>query len=468
MEILLVDELWEIDPDGSNSQGTLLRDLPSGLSSANGMTAFNNRLLLADSTDDPAIGGDLYEINPDGSNSQGGLLRDLPNGLNFPNGMTVFNNRLLIVDGADDDLWEIDPDGSSSQGTRLRALPSGLTLPVSMAVYTVITLPDAVAPTITIGNISTVPENTTQVLSTSIFGGTYDNLSYTWSVISGGGSISGSGSSVTYNPPNVTSNTSIRVRCTVTANGTGTNAINGTSDTNNDDEIFTVTPVIVLSDAVAPTVTIGNISTVPENTTQILTASVSGGTYDTLSYLWSIVSGGGTINGNGNTAVYTPPDVSSNTNVTVRCFVTATGTGTNAESGTTDNSFDSESFVVTVVTTLPPVSLPATSLTSPSTVAENSTLTLNFTPSGGTYDTISYVWSVISGGGSVVANSNDPSIAVYTPPDVSVNTTVMVRCTYTITGTGITAQNGSSATNSTTRTFTVTPLLFLQHKAALA
>ena len=27
------DELWEIDPDGSDSQGTLLRDLPTNLTS---------------------------------------------------------------------------------------------------------------------------------------------------------------------------------------------------------------------------------------------------------------------------------------------------------------------------------------------------------------------------------------------------------------------------------------------------
>ena len=40
------------------------------------MTAFNNRLLIADDT-----GDELYEIDPDGADSQGGVLRDLPSGL---------------------------------------------------------------------------------------------------------------------------------------------------------------------------------------------------------------------------------------------------------------------------------------------------------------------------------------------------------------------------------------------------
>ena len=49
------------------------------------MTVFNNRLLIADD------GGDeLYEIDPDGADTQGTLLRDLPSGLTSRFAMTVF------------------------------------------------------------------------------------------------------------------------------------------------------------------------------------------------------------------------------------------------------------------------------------------------------------------------------------------------------------------------------------------
>ena len=44
-------ELWEIDPDGADTEGTLLRDLPSGLAAPyGGMTVLAGRLLIADTT----------------------------------------------------------------------------------------------------------------------------------------------------------------------------------------------------------------------------------------------------------------------------------------------------------------------------------------------------------------------------------------------------------------------------------
>ena len=121
------DDLWELDPDGSNSEGTLLRDVPSGLTVPAGMTSHNGRLFVVNSG-----GDDLWELNPDGSNSEGTLLRDVPSGLTIPAGMTSHNGRLLVVDRGGDDLWELNPDGSNSEGTTLRNLPSGLTFPSGM------------------------------------------------------------------------------------------------------------------------------------------------------------------------------------------------------------------------------------------------------------------------------------------------------------------------------------------------
>ena len=319
-------------------------------------------------------------------------------------------------------------------------------------VFVVTPLPNADAPSITISSESSVDEDETLSLSASVSGGTYDTLTYAWTVVSGGGSISGSGLSATYNPPNVSSNRSVTVRVTVTASGTGTNAISGTTDTSTDTENFTVNVVLILPDASAPSVTIASVSSVFENDTLNLSRSVSGGTYDTLSSAWSVVSGGGSISGSGSSAIYTPPNVSSDRSVTVRVTVTASGTGTNAISGTTDTSTDTENFTVNVVLILPDASAPSVTIASVSSVFENDTLNLSRSVSGGTYDTLSSAWSVVSGGGSI---SGSGSSAIYTPPNVSSDRSVTVRVTVTATGTGTDAASGTSDTNSDDESFTV-------------
>ena len=123
------DELWEIDPAGADAEGTLLRDFPSGLSDPRGMTVFNGRLFVVDNT-----GDELFEIDPDGANSEG-TSRTLPGTLTGPGGMTVFDGRLLVVDGTGDELFELDPDGADGEGTKIRNLPFTLTSPGGMAVF---------------------------------------------------------------------------------------------------------------------------------------------------------------------------------------------------------------------------------------------------------------------------------------------------------------------------------------------
>ena len=123
------DELFEIDPDGADSQGTRLRALPTALTAPRGMTVLSGRLLIADNT-----GDELFEIDPDGADSQGTRLRALPTALTSPQAMTVLSGRLLIADNTGDELFEIDPDGADSQGTRLRRLPTALTSPQAMTV----------------------------------------------------------------------------------------------------------------------------------------------------------------------------------------------------------------------------------------------------------------------------------------------------------------------------------------------
>ncbi len=159
---------------------------------------------------------------------------------------------------------------------------------------------------------------------------------------------------------------------TVTVSGS---AANSQGITDPDDVTLTITndDAVVLPDAAAPTVTIGSVSSVDENSTLSLSATVSGGTYDTLTYAWTVASGGGSLSGSGASVTYTPPDVVVDTTVTVRCTVTATGTGTNALSGTSDTATDTESFTVNFV------AAPVT----PVAAAGNSRFLIEIAPLGG-------------------------------------------------------------------------------------
>ena len=124
-------ELWELDPDGADAQGIKIRDIPSVLSFPLAMTVFNGRLLVVHDN------GELWELDPDGADTEGEKIRDLPGVLAFVglSAMTVFNGRLLVVNGLDDELWEIDPDGADTEGMALRDLPSTLTNPQGMTVF---------------------------------------------------------------------------------------------------------------------------------------------------------------------------------------------------------------------------------------------------------------------------------------------------------------------------------------------
>ena len=106
------------------------------------------------------------------------------------------------------------------------------------------TLPNAVAPTVTIAPIGFIYADDPVTLQASVVGGTYDSLSYAWEIVSGAGSLSGVGDSRLYTP--VGSETP-EVRVTVTATGDGTTALDGTSDTDTDTETFTVRTAITLA-----------------------------------------------------------------------------------------------------------------------------------------------------------------------------------------------------------------------------
>ena len=208
--------------------------------------------------------------------------------------------------------------------------------------------PSATAPTVVITDISSVDEDATVDLSLGLSGGSYDAATYAWTVVSGGGSFADATlDTVTFTPADVSADTAVQVRCTVTVTGNGSNALLDSTTNAVATETFTVN--YVPPDAVAPTLTIGSVAAFDENSTAALNANVSGGTYDSLSYAWSVVLGGGSITNTGASVIYNPPDITADTDVTVRCTVTADGTGGDAKNGTSDTATDTVLFTVNFI-----------------------------------------------------------------------------------------------------------------------
>ncbi|PQJ77890.1 hypothetical protein BTO18_01240, partial [Polaribacter porphyrae] len=177
---------------------------------------------------------------------------------------------------------------------------------------------------------------------------------------------------------------------------------NGCNQTDVDSMNITVIPCPVADNTT-------DSASIIENETKTLIGTPTGGTF-------SIVSGGGTINGN----VYTPDNINTNTDVIIKYTIAADGSCLATS--------DDVTFTVT------PVCIVANNNTSTATITENDTKTLTGSPAGGTF-------TIVSGGGTI--NNN-----IYTPADINTDTTVVIR--YTI------AADGSCSASSDDVTFTVT------------
>ena len=141
---------------------------------------------------------------------------------------------------------------------------------------------------------------------------------------------------------------------------------------------------IVISEPVAVVSNITtNASSITEGQTKQFNATPSGGA-------WNVASGSGSIDNNG---LYTPININTNTNITVRYIV---GCG---------NSTDDVTFTVT------PVCAVANNTTSSDDITVDETKTLT--------GTSSFVgeWSIVSGGGSIIEN-------IYTPATISGNNVI--------------------------------------------
>lgn len=311
----------------------------------------------------------------------------------------------------------------------------------------------AEAPTVSLPNISSVDPGDDVVLHASTSGGIYDgSLSYAWTKTNGPGSISGSGSSITYHAPNsVSENESVSIRVRVTAQGTGTNAEDGTSDTSTDTETFNVvfTPDPI-DPIMAPGVSIGNVSNVEEGGSTGVSATISGGNYDTITYHWDVHEGPGSIGGSSPNADYdAPANVNMDTDVTVRLTVRVAGTDMNAPDGDMDEASAQRSFLV--LDSLPDPVAPSIVIGAISSVNESESIGVSSSISGGIYDSLAYAWSVVSGGGSI---SSFGSSASYIAPSVSSDQAVQIRVIVTASGSGITAE-GPVDTDTDTESFDV-------------
>uniref|UniRef100_UPI003F6A5CAC SdrD B-like domain-containing protein n=1 Tax=Polaribacter sp. TaxID=1920175 RepID=UPI003F6A5CAC len=211
-----------------------------------------------------------------------------------------------------------------------------------------------------------ITEGDTKTLSGSPVGGTF-------SVVSGGGTINGS----SYTPDNINTVTTVIIRYTIPAEGAcGVSA---------NDVAFTVTPICEVADNTTSS------ASITEGDTKTLSGNPAGGTF-------SIVSGGGNINGNN----YTPANINTNTTVVIRYTIPA--------DGDCAETTDDVTFTVT-----PVCDVVADNTTSSASINESATKTLSGSPVGGT-------WSIVSGGGNINGTT-------YTPDNINTDTTVVIRYT---------------------------------------
>ena len=312
------------------------------------------------------------------------------------------------------------------------------------------TVPAATAPSVTINAIPAGDENTAVTLGAALAGGTYDGApDYTWSV-SGGTLDNASLAAPTWTRPAVSADANHTVSLTVTVDGDGTKASNGSSDTASTSRTAQVRNVAVLPAAMAPSVTINTVSAGNEGTAVQLGAALTGGTYEgAVEYAWSVT--GGTLDDETvATPTWTRPTVQSDMSITVVLGVTVRGRGTTVRNGTFDISSTSQSTrVLDLPAQLPVAAAPSVTIDAIPAGNEGTSVQLGATlTGGGPYDgAVEYAWSVNGG----TLDDETAATPTWTRPAVTSNTNHAVSLRITVRGTGTNARNGTSATANATR-----------------
>ena len=118
----------------------------------------------------------------------------------------------------------------AGNGTHARDGTSDSQAAATVTATVLLVLPVAAAPTVTINAVSAGAEGTMVTLGATLAGGTYDGEPmYAWTV-SGGTLSSATAAAPLWTRPAVTSETDYTINLTVTVSGAGTNARDGTSD----------------------------------------------------------------------------------------------------------------------------------------------------------------------------------------------------------------------------------------------
>ena len=278
---------------------------------------------------------------------------------------------------------------------------------------------------------------------TSEFTGGTGNVTYQWQRRSGtSGAWSNVGTNHTYSTTRSSAGT-YQVRCTISR---GSESVTT--------RVLTTIWAAAIPNVSAPQVSINAVAAGNEGTTVRLVATVTGGTYDTLEYAWT-VGGGSVDNASAESPTWTRPNVNANTNYNINLTVTAKGTGTKAKNGTSEQR-NANQIAATVRNVLPDASAGTASVSINAIAAgnEGASVQLGATISKGTgvYDSVGYAWTA-DDGTLTGANTATPT---WTRPQVASNKNVTLRLVLTLNGTGSTAKNGTSvALSQVTRAATV-------------
>lgn len=270
---------------------------------------------------------------------------------------------------------------------------------------------------------NSVNENAAALLMSTVQGTGAFNNSVTWTIVSGGGTLSSaSGAQVTYTAPAVTTDSTAVIKATSVADPTKSGTVQ-----------------ITVKNVPAPTITSVVVSANPvivnEKMTSQLTAVVNGTGAFNNAVTWRLLSGGvGRLSSNtGQTITYTAPSVSSDKTTRIR----ATSVANTGKYGTVTLTIKN-----VVTPTITSVSVGA----SPAIVSAGETSTLNATVQGvGAFDS-SVTWSITSGGGTLSSTSG--AHVTFTAPSVISQQSIVIK-----------ASSVADASKSGTVTIVVNPIV---------
>lgn len=252
---------------------------------------------------------------------------------------------------------------------------------------------------------NTVFEGSMATLTATVQGTGQFDQGVTWSIASGGGSLSSTaGSTAVYTSPQVTTDTTVVIRATASG-----------------DQAKTVDVQVTVKNVVVPTVTSVAISPVTASISSsqsvALTATVQGTGGFSTAVVWQIVSGGGTLTTGTTTATYVAPAVTTQQTAVIK-----------ATSVTDATKSATSTMTIAPVNTGGSITAVTVSSSSP-TVTEGGTVTLTASVKGTGSFGNGVTWSIVSGGGTLNSTTSNP--VVYTAPMVNSNTNAVIQATST-------------------------------------